>query len=87
MIKKLNTIDKILLACASLLIIFTITMIVIFCVFQSVPEVLVDKFYDVFGCEIIIAFGIWYIKKRYARKYEKEDRENGVCEENTFNDR
>ena len=71
--KKLNTLDKILIGCATYLGVFTITMIVIFCIYQSVPDTLITAVYGLLGSETVLTFFIWYIKKRYARKYERED--------------
>ena len=75
---KLTTLDKILIGCASFLLIFTIAMIVIFCCFQSVPDTLITAVYGCLGSEVLLTFFIWYIKKKYARKYEREDKENGL---------
>lgn len=49
--KKLNTMDKILMIMAILLILFTIAMIVIFCLYQAVPDSLVTAFFTAFGAE------------------------------------
>lgn len=74
----LNTIDKILLGCAGFLLLFTIMMIVIFIIYQTEPDTLITSVFGLLGGEITLSFAIWYIKKRYARKYEKEDKENGL---------
>lgn len=63
----MNTIDKILLACAIFILAFTITMIVIFCIFQSVPDTLVESVFTLFTGEAVITFVIWWIKKRHAK--------------------
>lgn len=60
----MNTIDKILIGCAIAVIAFTVTMIVIFCIFQDVPSSLIDNFYNLFTGETIITFLIWWIKKK-----------------------
>lgn len=70
----MNTIDKILLSCAIAVIVFTITMIVIFCVFQSVPDTLIDNFFNLFTGEAVITFLIWWIKKK-GQKDEKRHTE------------
>lgn len=72
----IKTLDKILIGCAAFLLIFTVVMIVIFCVFQSVPDTLIDAVYGLLGGEAVVTFFIWYIKKRYARKYEREDKQD-----------
>lgn len=74
---KFNTIDKVLIGCASFLFLFTVTMIVIFFLFQQEPTTLITSVFSVLGGEITLSFAIWYIKKRYAHKYEQEDRDNG----------
>lgn len=68
--KDMNTIDKILAGCAIAVIAFTIAMIVIFCVFQAVPDTLIDNFYNLFTGEAVITFLIWWIKKK-GQKNEK----------------
>lgn len=45
------TTDVALLFSAIMLILFTITMIVIFCVYQSVPDSLIVAFFGAFGLE------------------------------------
>jgi len=46
-------------------------MIVLFCVFQSVPDVLIENFYSLFTGEIFITFAIWWIKKKYSKEDKK----------------
>jgi len=62
--KKLNTIDKVLIFCTTLLLLFTITMIVIFCIYQSIPDTLVGAFFTAFGVETINTVMIYKDKKR-----------------------
>ena len=66
--EQMNTIDKILISCAIAVIVFTITMIVIFCIFQSVPDSLIECFYSLFTGECVITFMIWWIKKKYGKE-------------------
>ena len=68
--KKLNTIDKILIFCTALLLLFTITMIVIFCIFQSVPDTLITVFFGAFSIETINTLMIYKEKKRRSRNEE-----------------
>ena len=70
----MNTIDKILIGCAIAVIVFTTTMIVIFCIFQDVPSALIDNFFNLFTGETIITFLIWWIKKK-GQKDEKRHTE------------
>ena len=64
----MNTIDKILLGLVGFLIGFTITIIILFCIFQSVPDVLVECVFSLAGSEAIITAIIWYVKKKYTRR-------------------
>lgn len=64
----MSTIDKILISCALAVIVFTITMVVIFCVYQSTPDTLIECFFGVAGGETIITFMIWWIKKKYGKE-------------------
>ena len=70
--EQMSTIDKILLGLVGFLIGFTITMIIIFCIFQSIPDTLVECFFGVAGGEGIITFAIWWIKKKYSKEKENE---------------
>ena len=69
----MTTIDKILLACAIVLVLFTVSMIVIFCVYQAVPDTLIDAVYGLAGSEAIITALIWYAKKKINSKRETKD--------------
>lgn len=71
----MNTIDKILLTCAIFLFVFTVTMIVIFCVYQSVPDTLVDSVFGLFSCEAVVTFAIWAIKRHGATRQRKDKEE------------
>ena len=62
--EKLSTIDRILLGCATFIVIFTITMIVVFCIKNSVPDALIESVFSLFTGEAIITFVIWWIKKK-----------------------
>ena len=42
---KMGTLNKILIVIAGALLVFTITMIVIFCKYQSVPDTLIVSFF------------------------------------------
>ena len=72
----MSTIDKILIICGIAVIVFTVTMIVIFCIFQSIPDVLVENFFNLFTGETFITFAIWWVKKRYTRRTKDEDKVN-----------
>lgn len=39
----------------SMLIVFTVVMIVLFCLYQSVPDVLVTCYFSAFGGEVLMA--------------------------------
>lgn len=84
---KLNTIDCVLIGCASFLIIFTCAILIIFILFQTEPDTLITSVFGLLGGEITLSFAIWYIKKRYARKYEEEDRVNDAGSIYEDNDR
>ena len=71
----MNTIDKILISCAIFLVMFTVCMIVIFCIYQSVPDTLVDAVFGLMGSEVFITFAIWWIKKKAS---SRKDKDNGL---------
>lgn len=64
----MTTIDKILIGCVVFLVLFVITMVVLFCVFQAVPDSLVEAVFSLAGGEAVITFVIWWIKKRHTKK-------------------
>ena len=66
--KQMNTIDKILLGLVGFLIGFTVTIIILFCIFQNVPDTLVECVFSLAGSEAIITAIIWYVKKKYTRR-------------------
>lgn len=72
----MNTIDKILIACAIAVIVFVITMIVIFCIYQAVPDTLIECVLNLATSEAVITFAIWWIKKKANRK----DKDNNGLE-------
>lgn len=72
----MSTIDKILLGLVSFLISFIITMIIVFCVFQQIPDTLVDGVLTLAGGEGIITFAIWWIKKKYGTEKTKKKEAN-----------
>ena len=72
----MNTIDKILLSLAGFILGFTVTMIVIFCIYQSIPDTLVECFFGVCCSETVITFAIWWIKKKHSK-----EKDNGKTKE------
>ena len=64
----MNTLDKILLSCAVFILLFTITNIILFCIFQSTPDTLVECVFGLFSGETVITFFIWWIKKKNTKK-------------------
>lgn len=67
----MNTIDKILITLASFIFGFTITMIVIFCIYQVTPDTLIECVFACCSSEAVITFAIWWIKKKANRKESK----------------
>ena len=65
---NLKTLDKILILCAIALALFTIAMIVIFCVYQSVPDTLIISFFAVFSGEAGCCTYIW--KSKLKNKFD-----------------
>ena len=72
---KMNTIDKVLLTLAGFVFGFTITMIVIFCIYQVTPDTLIECVFACCSSEAVITFAIWWIKKKANRKDKDNDRE------------
>ena len=72
--KKMNTIDKILLTLAGFIFGFTVTMIVLFCIFQVTPDTLIECVFACCASEAVITFAIWWIKKAHTKKETKNDR-------------
>ena len=60
----MNTIDKVLIGVVTFLIAFTVSMIIVFCFFQSTPDTLIECVFGCAGGEAVITFAIWWIKKK-----------------------
>ena len=61
--KKLSTLDRVLLFCAVSILAFTITMTVIFCIYQTVPDTLIVSYFGIYTGEGCICWRIWSKKK------------------------
>ena len=70
---EMNTIDKILITLASFVFGFTITMIVIFCIYQATPDTLIECVFACCSSEAVITFAIWWIKKKTNNKKDKTE--------------
>jgi uncharacterized membrane protein len=82
---KMKTLNLILLIIGISTAIFTIAMIVLFCIFQSIPDTLCERFYTVIVGECGVAGIIQIIKTICKHKYSQknksdEDRENDEFE-------
>lgn len=69
----MNTIDKILIGCAVFLGLFTLTMIILYCIFQSTPDTLIECVFGLFSGEAVITFLIWWIKKKATTRKGKDN--------------
>lgn len=67
----MSTIDKVLLGLVGFILGFTVTMIVIFCIYQVTPDTLIECVFSCAGCEAIITFAIWHLKRRKPTKKEE----------------
>lgn len=70
----MTTLDKILLSCAVFMVIFITVMIVLFCIFQSVPDTLIESVFGLLSGETVITFVIWWIKKKGQTKNGKTEK-------------
>ena len=70
----MNTIDKILLGLAGFIFGFTITMVVIFCIYQATPDVLIESVFACVSSEAVITFAIWWIKKKGKEDHGNDNR-------------
>ena len=74
------TTDKALIFSAIMILIFTVTMIVIFFMFQSVPDTLIVSFFGCFGLEGGYCAFIHKIKKEAKMKLGDVATDEGVSE-------
>lgn len=65
--KKPNTLDVVLIVCASMLVLFTISMIVLYCIFQSIPDTLVGCFFGAFGVETVNCVMVYKTKQKTGK--------------------
>ena len=71
--KKLNDLDKYLIASFVILILFTIAVLIIFAFTGNEPTVLVGCFFGAFGGEILMCALIKRLKLHNEAKIKKED--------------
>ena len=74
------TTDKALIFSAIMILIFTVTMIVIFFMFQSVPDTLIVSFFGCFGLEGGYCAFIHKVKKDAKAKLGELATDEGVSE-------
>lgn len=74
------TTDKALIFSAIMILIFTVTMIVIFFMFQSVPDTLIVSFFGCFGLEGGYCAFIHKVKKEAKMKLGDVATDEGVSE-------
>lgn len=71
--KKLSGLDKYLIFSFSCLIVFSITVLTIFCLTHEEPAVLVGCFFAAFGGEILMCALIKRLKLQKEAELKKED--------------
>lgn len=69
---KLGTMDVILVIVGVLLVAFTVTMIVIFCVKGSVPDTLITAFFACLGTECGVMGWIKNVKEKQRKEGDEE---------------
>lgn len=73
--QKMSTIDKVLLGLVGFLLGFIIAMIVIFCIYQATPDVLIECVLTACTTEAIISFAIWWLKRKVNKRGDKTNEE------------
>ena len=71
--QKLSTIDKVLLGLVGFLLGFIIAMIVIFCIYQATPDVLIECVLTACTTEAVISFAIWWLKRKANKRGTKNE--------------
>ena len=69
----MKTMDLILAIVGVLLLAFTVTMIVIFCKYGSVPDTLITMFFGCLGTECGVMGWIKNVKEKQRNKKEDDD--------------
>ncbi len=69
----MKTMDLILIIVGVLLLAFTVTMIVLFCMYQSVPDTLITMFFGCLGTECGVMGWIKTAKEKQRRNAEKDE--------------
>lgn len=70
---KRKTLTVILLAVGVFDVAFIITMIVLFCIYQSVPDVLIQSVLGASGVEVFLTAAIQIVKIIFEKKKKKQD--------------
>ena len=69
----MSTIDKVLLGLVGFLLGFIIAMIVIFCIYQATPDVLIECVLTACTTEAGISFAIWWLKRKANKRGTKNE--------------
>ena len=88
--KKLTT-DKALIFSAAMIVTFTIVMVILFCLYQTIPDSLVVAFFGSFACEGGFCAFIHKVKKDAEQKQIPDIPDDGdlvidLDEERMFDD-
>jgi len=75
---KMRFMKKLIVFCFGYIIIFTVTMIIIYCIKGDYPETLVTVTFAYFGVEVVVSAGIKIFEDKKKKKqqnyyYEGED--------------
>lgn len=70
--KKVNTLDKVLILLGAFLVLFIIAMIVLFCLFQSVPDTLIVAVLGSGSTEAVLCCIITCIKKKVGIENDEQ---------------
>ena len=73
--QKMSTIDKVLLGLVGFLLGFIIAMIVIFCVYQATPDVLIECVLTACTTEAVISLAIWWLKRKTNKRVDNSHEE------------
>lgn len=71
--KKRKALTVILLAVGVFDVAFIVTMIVLFCIYQSVPDVLIQSVLGASGVEAFLTAAIQIVKIIFEKKNKKQD--------------
>lgn len=77
---KMNKLDVVLMVMFIVTMIFTLAMVILFCLFQSIPDTLVTAFFGIVSIELACCGWVKNAKEKSRRIRQTQKKEDKTCQ-------